>query len=255
MRGVDDLVSVWCGGLDGRTWWEQAADDQVYAASLMKVPVAVAAERRHQRGEVDLDAEVLVHDDFDSAVAGQHYVLERDDDQDAATWDARGGRVTLRELRRRAIVVSGNLAVNVLLEHVGLPEVATVLADASVSEQTMVSRGIDDVPARDAGLQNVVTARDLGRLLVRVPVGVEEVMCGQTYRDGIPAGLPPGTPVASKTGWIDGHTHDLAIVRPVGGEPFVLVVLTRHEGGYDEANERIAATAAEAWRRVAGGAR
>lgn len=249
----DDLVGLWLGGLDGTTWWEQEADEPAYSASLMKLPIAIGAERRHRRGELDLDAEVLVHDDFESALAGARYLLDRDDDQDDATWDGRGAPVTLRELRRRAIVVSGNLAANLLLESVGLAEVAAVLADAGVSERTRITRGIDDGPARDAGHDNVVTAHDVARLLVHTPMEVEEVMRGQEYRDGIPAGLPAGTVVANKTGWIDDHVHDAAIVRPSadqGGGPFVLVVLTRLVGvSYDEANARIAALAAQAWER------
>ena len=252
----DDLVAVWLGGLDGTTWWELDADATAYSASLMKLPIACAAERLHQRGVLDLDAEVLVHDDFDSVVAGERYVLDRDDDQDDATWDGRGSRTTLRELRRRALVHSGNLATNVLLEHVGLDEVAAVLHDAGCSEATQVVRGIDDSPAQRAQLSNVVTARDLGRLLAHTPPEVEAVLLDQHYRDAIPAGLPTGTTIANKTGWIDDHVHDMAIVRPsdeqagAGGEPFALVVLTRLAGGsYDDGNRRIADLAAQAWER------
>ncbi|MDE0779102.1 MAG: serine hydrolase, partial [Nocardioides sp.] len=139
-----DLVAVWLGSLDGETWWEAEADEPTYSASLMKLPIATAAQRRHERGELDLDAEVRVHDDFDSVVAGQRYVLDRDDDQDEATWDevARGDtRTSLRELRRRALVMSGNLATNLLLEAVGIDEVTAVLADAGCSDRTRVVRG------------------------------------------------------------------------------------------------------------------
>ena len=253
---ASDLVGIWSGGVDGTTWWEQDADEPAYAASLMKLPIAVAAERRHHRGELDLDAEVLVHDDFDSVVAGERYVLDRDDDQDDLTWSEAadgGARTSLRELRRRALVMSGNLATNLLLEAVGLDEVTAVLAEAGCSPRTRVARGIDDSPAQRAGISNVVTARDLGRLLAHTPPEVEEVLAGQHYRDAIPAGLPDGTRVANKTGWIDDHTHDMAIVRPSaeqGGDPFVLVVLTRLAGvSYDDANARIATLAAETWER------
>ncbi len=252
-----DLIGIWQGGLDGTTWWEQDADEPVYSASLMKLPIATAAQRRHERGELDLGTEVPIHDDFASAVPGARYVLDRDDDQDDETWDGRGTRTTLRELRRRAIVRSGNLATNVLLEHVGLTEVTAVLADAGLSERTRVVRGIDDAPAKAAGYDNVVTARDLGLLLGHTPAAVEEVMSAQEYRDAIPQGLGAdrrgGPGVANKTGWITGHTHDVAVVRPTadqGGEPFALVVLTRLAGvSYDDANTRIAAIAAQAWER------
>ncbi|MGA8256641.1 MAG: serine hydrolase [Nocardioides sp.] len=245
-----DLIGIWQGALDGTTWWEQDADEPAYSASLMKVPVATAAERRHQRGEIDLDALVEIHTDFDSELPGERYVLDRDDDQDDATWDHVGEQVTLRELRRRAIVVSGNLATNLLLEPTGVAEVSAVLAEAGVSGRTRITRGIDDGPARDAGYDNVVTARDLGRLLAQTPSEVEHVMLGQTHRDAIPAGMPAGTAIANKTGWIDDHTHDMALVRPTDSEPFALVLLTRLAGvGYDDANTLLARLAAQAWER------
>ena len=46
------------------------------------------------------------------------------------------------------------------------------------------------------------------------------------------------------------NTHDMAIVRPGGGSPFALVVLTRLTGvATDEGNARIAGVAREAWVR------
>jgi beta-lactamase class A len=241
---VEELVAVWLGGLDGETWWEQDADEPVYPASLVKVPLATAAQG------LDLTRRVPVHADFASA-AGGRFTLEREDDQDDATWDALGGTETLLELRRRAIVDSSNIATNLLLEQVGVGAVQDVLRAAGVSERTTFTRGIGDLAARDAGLANEVTARDLGRVLAHTPAPVEEVMLGQRYRDGIPAGLPPGTHVANKTGWVDGITHDMAIVRPAGAPPFTLVVLTRTEEPHETAERRVAALASEAWERRA----
>ena len=67
-----DVVGVWLGSLDGTTWWEQDADEPVLAASLMKVPVAMAALA------LDLDAQVCVHPDFDSVVAGERFELDEE---------------------------------------------------------------------------------------------------------------------------------------------------------------------------------
>jgi len=231
-----DVIAVWLGGLDGSTWWEQDADEPVLAASLMKVPVAMAAEA------LDLDRSVPVHPDFDSVVPGESFELDEAGDQDPDTWSDVGGEQELRELRRRSIVYSGNLATNLLVEQTGLAAVSAVMPQ--------VRRMIGDQPATDAGIVNAASARQWGELLTRVPDEVEDVMSGQTYRDGVPAGLPAGTPLANKTGWIDDHTHDMAIVRPPGEAPFALVVLTRLSGvSTDEANARIAAIACEAWGR------
>jgi beta-lactamase class A len=49
----------------------------------------------------------------------------------------------------------------------------------------------------------------------------------QHFRENIPAGLPPGTRVANKTGWITAHNHDAAVVFPEGSDPYVLVVMVR----------------------------
>ena len=54
------------------------------------------------------------------------------------------------------------------------------------------------------------------------------------FLGGRAAGLPPGTRVAHKTGWIGGVVyHDAGIVYPPpgGGSPYVLVVLT---GGIEQ---------------------
>src|SRR5262249_37474562 len=56
---------------------------------------------------------------------------------------------------------------------------------------------------------------------------MREVLLKQEFNSEIPAGLPPGTKVAHKTGWITGVLNDAAIIYPTGRRPYVLVVLTR----------------------------
>jgi len=175
-------------------------------------------------------------------VPGERFELDEDGDQDPDTWAEVGRRQTLRELRRRSIVFSGNLATNLVMEQTGVAACTAVMPQ--------VRRMIGDQPATEAGIINEASARQWGELLTRVPEDVESVLRGQTYRDGIPLGLPEGTPVANKTGWIDDHTHDMALVRPPAGEPFALVVLTRLAGvPTEEGNARIAEVAREAWER------
>ena len=175
-------------------------DARHYSASTMKLPILVAAHRRAERGELDLDRSVTVHDDVDSVVPGVRFRVDQAEDSDPETWAALGHDVPLRELVERMVTVSGNLATNLVLESVGLAEVAAVLADAGCSERTQVVRGIEDYAARDAGIDNLVTADDLARLMVALAEGrlagpaataaCERTLLAQTYRDGIPAGLP-----------------------------------------------------------------
>jgi len=58
------------------------------------------------------------------------------------------------------------------------------------------------------------------------------ILSRQEFNEGIPAGLPPGIPVAHKTGWIGQVVyHDAGLVSPPAGGGYVLVVLT---GGLQE---------------------
>src|SRR3954468_6481617 len=172
---VRDVVGIWLGGLDGTTWWEQDADEPVLAASLMKVPVAMAAQA------LDLERSVPIHPDFDSVVVGAWFELDEAGDQDPDTWAGVGGELDLRELRRRSIVHSGNLATNLVMEQTGVAACTSVMAQ--------VRRMIGDRPATEAGIVNEASARQWGELLCRVATAHgegEDVMRGQTYRDGIP---------------------------------------------------------------------
>lgn len=253
-------VSVWAGLLDGSGVAAYDEHGTHYAASTMKLPLLVAAYRRHERGDLDLDAEVPVHNAFPSAADGSLFSLDQDEDQDDETWSQMGSRAPLRELARRAVVRSGNLATNLLLEHVGAGEVASVLADAGCTTDTVLPRGIGDAVARESGLDNLVTAHDLGQVMRGIAAGllagpeasaaVEAVVAGQEHRDKIPAGLPAGTYVANKTGWVEGVAHDVALVRPRHTAAYVLAVCTSVDVPESEASALVAETSRTVWRAL-----
>jgi beta-lactamase class A len=233
-----------------------------YSASIMKLPILVAAHRLAERGRLDLSRPVPVHDEFASQNPGRRFRMDRDEDSDPATWAALGHQQTLAELVHRMVTVSGNLATNLVLDEVGTVEVAAVLADAGCSDRTAVVRGIEDYPAREIGLDNVITADDMARLLLALAEGrlagpeataaCERTLLAQEFRDGIPAGLPGELSVANKTGWIDGVNHDVALVRASDLPPVALAVLCSAPGTPEEREAGIARIAEAAWAVVTG---
>ena len=254
------VLSVWLGDLDGRPRFEHDALAPHYAASTMKLPLVIAAFRRVVRGELDLDMPVRVSGTFASVHDGSPFDLDESDDQDPGTWAALGDTRTLAELAEQAITHSSNIATNLLLDVVGLGEVAAVLRIVGCSPAMVVGRGIEDAAARAAGITNTVTAADLG--LVMAAVGrreptlggdqvlapVEAMLARQVHVDQVPAGLPQGTPTASKSGWIPGVSHDVALVRPPGEEPFVLAVCTTVDLDETAAAAFVADIARDVWR-------
>jgi beta-lactamase class A len=212
------------------------ADNSFHAASTMKVPVMIELFRRIDAGALSLDQGILLVNQFGSIVDNSPYKLDAGDDSDSSAYAAVGKRVPVRELIDRMITRSSNLATNALIELVGADR-ANATAHELGAKNIRVLRGVEDNKAFRAGLNNRTTARDLGVLLEAIETGraasrsscdaMRDILLRQEFSAEIPAGLPPGTKVAHKTGWITGVLHDAAIVYPRNQKPYVLVVLTR----------------------------
>jgi beta-lactamase class A len=212
------------------------ADDSFHAASTMKVPVMIELFRRIDAEALSLDQGILLVNQFSSIVDGSPYHLDAGDDSDSSAYAAVGKRVPVRELIDRMITRSSNLATNALIELVGADH-ANATAHELGAKNIRVLRGVEDNKAFRAGLNNTTTARDLAVLLEAIESGragsrsscdaMRDILLRQEFSAEIPAGLPPGTKVAHKTGWITGVLHDAAIIYPRDRKPYVLVVLTR----------------------------
>ncbi len=221
---------------DGRDSLSLAPDLRFHAASTMKVPIMIQVFRDADAGKVILDDSIAVKRTFRSIVDGSPYDLDPADDSDSSLYLRAGGRASVGELVELMITVSSNLAANLLIDLVGANR-ANRTAHELGADSIAVLRGVQDIPAFNAGMNNTTTARDLGFLLRAIadgkaasPAACREMMAvleRQRFHDGIPAGLPPGTRVAHKTGDITGINHDAAVVFPPRGPAYVLVVLTR----------------------------
>ncbi len=212
------------------------ADTVFHAASTMKIPVMIEVLRRAQAGAFTMDQPVLLINQFASIVDGSPFSLDAAEDSDSALYRRIGERVPIRELMRRMITHSSNLATNELIALVGA-ERTTAMARTLGARHMQVLRGVEDQKAFDRGLSNTTTADDLAALLTAIENGsalspassaeMRDILLEQAFNEKIPAGLPPGTRVAHKTGEITAVSHDAAIVYPAGRKPYVLVVLTR----------------------------
>jgi beta-lactamase class A len=212
------------------------ANVRFHAASTMKVPVMIQLFRDRDAGKLTLDDSVPVSNDFRSIVDGSPYQLDKADDSDSSLYDLVGKKRTIRQLVELMETVSSNLATNLLIALVDAKR-ANATAHSLGADSILVLRGVEDGKAYQAGMNNTTTARDLGMLFTALaqyraasPAACREmleVLGRQHFTEGIPAGVPNGTRVEHKTGWIGGVVyHDAGIVRPAGRAPYVLVVLT-----------------------------
>jgi beta-lactamase class A len=211
-------------------------DTVFHAASTMKVPVMIEVLRRSQEGAFTLDQQVLLVNQFASLADGSPFSLNASDDGDTALYAKVGQRVAIRELLKRMITLSSNLATNELIALVGADRV-TAGARQLGAKHIQVLRGVEDIKAFERGMINTTTSNDLAVLLAAIERGkalspqssaeMREILLAQEFNSKIPAGLPPGTRVAHKTGEITAVSHDAAIIYPTGRKPYILVVLTR----------------------------
>ncbi|HEU0107600.1 MAG TPA: serine hydrolase [Vicinamibacteria bacterium] len=240
--------------LDGRDAVMVEPDKTFHAASTMKVPVMIELFRQAEAGKLRLEDPLPIVNEFHSIVDGSVYHLSVGDDSDAEVYKAVGKTMTLRELCEAMITVSSNLAANLLIERVGVDNIRTTVARLGATGVN-VRRGVEDQKAFDQGLNNTTTARGLALLLQKLASGqavsarsdaeMVAILKRQKFNDGIPAGVPEGTPIAHKTGTITKVHHDAAIV--YGPRPFVLVILVRGIQEQKESAALMAAISREVW--------
>jgi beta-lactamase class A len=227
-------VAVAYRTLDGRSELVLDADEPFHAASTMKVPVMIELFRQAQTGALSLDESLPVRNQFHSIVDGSPYALSEGDDSDSEVYAVVGKTMTLRRLCELMITVSSNFAANLLIERLGVENIRRAVASLG-AEGVQVLRGVEDQKAFDKGLNNTTTAHGLMVLLDRIAHGsavsqaadneMIEILKRQKFNDAIPAGLPPDTAVAHKTGNITRIHHDAAIV--FAPRPYILVLLVR----------------------------
>ena len=225
------------------------AKEMMHAASTMKVPVMIEVFKQADQGKFSLEDGMMVRNEFMSIADGSPFSLNVEDDSDADIYEHIGERMLIKDLLRRMITVSSNLATNLMVELVEAKEVMATLEDLGV-QNMQVLRGVEDGKAFRMGLNNTTDAYDLMLVMEAIASGkagstevcqeMIDILSQQEFRAKIPAGLPPDVRVANKTGSITRIDHDAAIIFPSGRKPYVLVVLTRGLSDHQQAEALIA---------------
>ena len=233
------------------------AQDRFHAASTMKVPVMIQLFRDKDAGRLSLDDSIPVTNSFASIIDGSPYALDKADDSDSSLYAREGSRASVRELVNLMETVSSNLATNLLIARVDAAR-ANATARALGADSIQVLRGVEDGKAYRAGRNNTTTARDLGVLFLAIAQdraasaascqAMLEILGRQQFNEGIPAGLPAGTRVYHKTGWVGELVYnDAGIVELASGRRYVLAVLTGGIAGEDDAHKLVADLSRMIW--------
>ncbi len=219
------------------------ADEMMHPASTMKVPVMMEVFRQAQAGQLSLDEPLKIFNSFKSIVDGSEFSLDPIDDSEPSLYKRLGETESIHELTRLMIVLSSNLATNLLMERVGTARVDAFIKELGIADMTVI-RGLEDKKAYRLNLNNAASARSSTHMMRLIAEGnvvskeicdeMIQVMLGQEFNESIPALLPAGVRVAHKTGWSGDFYHDTGIVFPPNRNPYAISLFTH---GFPEDDE------------------
>lgn len=247
LRGLADRLGDGALGvsvhdfLSGRAWHFNG-DRWFHAASVIKIPVMVALFDAIDRGRFALNARLLVRNRFLSAVDGTPFRVDTSRDGDSDVHEALWRTMRLRDLARRMMVRSSNLATNLLIDLLGTGAIRGMLQSFDI-DGIDLQRGVEDDRAFELGINNRVTANGvvaLLRAIVAAPsispessTRMMDILLAQEFSGTIAPGLPDAirgaARVGHKTGEISTASHDAGIVQLPGRPPYLVAILV--EGG------------------------
>ncbi|MBF9133626.1 serine hydrolase [Plantactinospora sp. S1510] len=238
-RGNPAGVSVL--DLSGRYGFQEVAVNGGFrpkAASVIKLWILAELLRRVDCGRTSLDAGVLVEP---ADVVGGSGELQKETFPQV---------VSVGRLAQYMIIYSDNTAANVLIDFLGGFAPVNALIDSLNLRHTVLARKMLDTEAAARGEENYLTADDVVSLLGAVwdgnllSAGSRETMIRfmreQTINTKIPAALPPGVPVAHKTGELTDASHDVGYYLVPGSEVAVTFVTSGPEAGGAETVRQLA---------------
>ena len=222
MMELPGEISVYGKDLVTDEKWAYEADVPLVAASVIKLPILVEAFRQARDGLLAMDEIFSIRPEQKMPSCG------------ALTYLHDGLTVTLRDLCALMIILSDNTATNILIQRLGMENVNCGMRALGLQKSTL-RRLLFDAAAAGRGLENTVTAWEMGQLLEMLYKGacvspaadaeMLSILKDQRLNGKMPFFLH-NLKIAHKTGEDDGITHDVGIV--YADHPLILCFASNH---------------------------
>ena len=235
LEGLSGKIGFWCRDTVTGETIAYHAEEPLVAASVIKLTVMAEAFHRREEGTLDFNQMVTVDPKDKKPSCG------------ALTYLHDGIAVTIRDLVVLMIILSDNTATNLLIDLLGTDAINRFIREMGLSDRTRCRRKLFMPELSALGIQNHVTAADIGKLLELIHQGklvspeasseMLRILRDQRLNGKMPFYLSPrGIKCAHKTGedYDDGITHDAGII--LAEHPVIFVFLA--EGADVPAAER-----------------
>lgn len=158
-----------------------------------------------------------------------------------------GHKFTLQEILTLMIIVSDNMATNILINLLGMNNINETIQNLGL-ENTKLQRHMMDSQAAKEGRENFITANDLARILELIYKGKDvnekysdimlAILKRQQVRGRLDLYLPEEVVIAHKTGDLDNLEHDGGIIYLPNME-YIICVLTNETKSNKDGREII----------------
>ena len=228
---------------------EYNGDMMMNAASVIKVPVMVELFRQIEAGLLKADELVEVRDEDRVPICGVLTLMHT------------GMEVTPIDLCWLMITISDNMATNMLIDLLGIPNIQENIKRLGL-EGVELNRKLFEKRPEFRGMRNYVSAAGIGKLLEMLYKGevvspeaskeMIDMMLAQQCTNKIPLLLPGEGRAAHKTGEDDGTTHDTGII--FAKKPFIVCFVNwqLEEGSEGRMNVQIGQITRELWDAMGG---
>jgi beta-lactamase class A len=218
LAGTSGKASMYYKNLVTGATFSYQPDLPLIAASVIKLPIMAESFRQLRDGETTEDAKFYIEASLKLPSCGVLSYLRN------------GMELTFLDLVTLMIIVSDNTATNIMIDFLGPENINETLRTLG-AQNSSLNRRLFEPELSLRGIQNYITAADMGRLLEKIyreeAISPEasrkmlNILSCQQLNGKIPFYLHSrGIRVAHKTGEDDGVTHDVGIV--FAKEPFVL---------------------------------
>jgi beta-lactamase class A len=221
--------------LDAMRFGAYRADEIIYPASVIKVPIMAEAFRQAEAGELRLDDVVTVTESNQTTTWGE------------SPFPA-GSRATVGDLVERMITHSDNVATNQLFDVLRRERVTSYMhelglpmfvlgrklsgSDPLIIDSEMTGR--NRLPPREIGVLLTLIATDA----VPAAARQREILHRCVHNDKLVPALREGDVFMHKTGETSDLSHDAGILKTAQGKTYVVVLYTTPEpkGGDSDAD-------------------
>jgi len=192
------------------------------AASTIKISIMSELFNRINEGVLDFNDTVEIRENMRTGGDGILKELEP------------GHKFTLKELATLMIILSDNMATNILINLLGMDNINSTIQKLGLPN-TRLQRMMMDTQAAREGRENYITASDLASILELIYNGQNinksysdimlDILKRQQVRGRLDLYLPEDIVIAHKTGDLDNLEHDAGIVY-LPEKEYIICVLT-----------------------------